>query len=138
MFLELTQGPESHSELLDPLLRVRTERVWGGRTVKPCWGRTVIKSERLYRAGWSVTVSKLVYPYDQGKHSSLVTCTNLLKAELNSSYILPYHALENVRTVLGALGHLVVNGGLHLPLQVPPQQIGRIHLEQLLIIPTVP
>ncbi len=34
----IVRGSDCHSQLLDPLLRGRTERFGGGRTVQPLWG----------------------------------------------------------------------------------------------------
>jgi hypothetical protein len=60
------RGSDCHSERLDPLLRGRTERFWGGQTVRPLWSWMVTICKRLWDEslpcrmvrGRSVTVSK--------------------------------------------------------------------------------
>jgi hypothetical protein len=44
----IVRGPDCHSQRLDPLLRGRTERFGGGRTVRPLWGQIVTICKRLW------------------------------------------------------------------------------------------
>ena len=47
-----------------------------------------------------------------------------------SQHLFPCLGVEYVGAALRPLGDLVVNGRLHLPLQVLAQQVGRIHLKK--------
>jgi hypothetical protein len=44
----IVHGSDCHSQCLDPLLRGRTERFGGGRTVQPLWGRIFSIYKRLW------------------------------------------------------------------------------------------
>jgi hypothetical protein len=44
---QIVCGSDCHSECLDPLLKGRTVRFGGGRTVRPLWGRIVTICKRL-------------------------------------------------------------------------------------------